>query len=386
MDPTFLFDEPTLATLADRHRDEFLAAQPCRHLVVDDFLPLEVLDRLIAEFPGPAHPGWDISGAGRTYFSKSRESAKLHMRDAADHPPFIRHMLLQLNSPPFVRFLERLTGTRGLVVDPTFNGCGMHSTGRGGRLMLHTDMNRHPDHDGKIHQVYNSILYLNRDWQDEWGGHLELWDKSPRRRVQRIAPLANRFVLFDTGTRALHGHPEPVAGPDRQRRNSLAVYYYALDRPLDDGYDHFQMDVNWFPTRDDDVRFAADWLARFRAALAEMKGRAWPFELSELHDVAKRLLPFGPSVFLFDWDELADRARFIETHLRGVVAKRPLGELRPFGVFGIADESELMQAGRMTCLVDDLGKIYYCRGPDADQLIWLGYVGRFMKCLGRTLT
>ena len=73
----------------------------------------------------------------------------------------------------------------------------------------------------------NLLVYLNEDWPDEYGGHLELWDRR-RGCVQRIAPLFNRTVLFLTDRQSLHGHPHPVTCPPERVRKSLALYYYTV--------------------------------------------------------------------------------------------------------------------------------------------------------------
>ena len=68
-------------------------------------------------------------------------------------------------------------------------------------------------------------------WQDEWGGHLELWDRTASRVVQRIAPLFNRAILFETTAHSYHGHSQPLACPAGLTRKSLAVYYWSPFRP-----------------------------------------------------------------------------------------------------------------------------------------------------------
>ncbi|MFP6676358.1 MAG: 2OG-Fe(II) oxygenase [Pirellulaceae bacterium] len=70
---------------------------------------------------------------------------------------------------------------------------------------------------------------LNRDWHDEWGGQLELWDRQMTRCAQRISPQLNRCVIFQTDRTAFHGHPEPLVCPPKQTRKSLALYYYSND-------------------------------------------------------------------------------------------------------------------------------------------------------------
>jgi hypothetical protein len=37
------------------------------------------------------------------------------------------------------QFLEGLTTIEGLIVDPYFNGSGLHETGKGGKLGIHAD-------------------------------------------------------------------------------------------------------------------------------------------------------------------------------------------------------------------------------------------------------
>ena len=101
--------------------------------------------------------------------------------------------MLQFYSATFLKFLGTLTGQYGLVMDPHYRGGGLHSTCRGGKLMVHADKSRHPNK--KLDQIINLIYFLNPDWQEEWGGHLELWNKDLTECKQRILPIANRLVF-----------------------------------------------------------------------------------------------------------------------------------------------------------------------------------------------
>jgi hypothetical protein len=198
----------------------------------------------------------------------------------------------QLLSATFVSFIEKLTGISGLIVDPSHNGCGLHSTGRGGRLMIHTDVNRHPHSKKHLHQVLNFILYLNDDWKDDYNGHLELWT-GDRKPCKKILPIANRAVLFETGTRSFHGHPEPINCPEGRRRNSLAVYYYCYDRPPSAEYDGMQRSVHWVPTSADDRGVAAEigartegWVRQKSGMRVRVAGGLLPVQLGQLQDDA----------------------------------------------------------------------------------------------------
>src|SRR5690606_8233616 len=74
----------------------------------------------------------------------------------------------------------------------------------------------------------------NKDWKDEYGGHLELWDRDMKNCCHRILPLFGRVVVFNTTDYAYHGHPDPLACPEGMSRKSIALYYYSSSRPRDE--------------------------------------------------------------------------------------------------------------------------------------------------------
>lgn len=138
--------------------------------------------------------------------------------------PAQQRIIAELNSERMLAYLERLTGIKGLVADPDILGGGVHEILPGGFLNVHTDFNVHPKL--KMLRTLNLIIYLNDDWQEEWEGHLELWDEQVRHPIARIAPLMNRAALFQTNEISYHGHPTPLACPEQRTRKSFALYYY----------------------------------------------------------------------------------------------------------------------------------------------------------------
>ena len=253
MIPGFYFDANRLREISAQKRDEFLSGKPFPHVVIDDFVDPEVLGHVADEFPGAEDPVWQLWGPGPAKHSNDRRIEKLGLSTEDGFSPLTRHLMHVLNSRPVIEFVESLTNTAGIFPDPSFNACGLHSTGPGGRLMIHVDHNRWPVR-GQLHQRFNLILFLNRDWKEEYGGHLELWNRDATRCEKKILPVFNRMVIFDTGRYSFHGHPEPITCPQGMRRNSLAVYYYVIDRPVDANYTGMQ-NIEWVPTTPDD-RFA----------------------------------------------------------------------------------------------------------------------------------
>ncbi|NJM87615.1 MAG: 2OG-Fe(II) oxygenase [Hydrococcus sp. RU_2_2] len=140
-----------------------------------------------------------------------------------------RLLLYQMNGATFVNFLEKLTGIEGIIPDPHLVGGGLHQIERGGYLKIHVDFNKH----GKLNldRRLNLLLYLNKNWQEEYGGNLELWDRDMIKCQKKILPIFNRCVIFSTTDFSYHGHPEPLTCPEGRTRKSLALYYYSNGRP-----------------------------------------------------------------------------------------------------------------------------------------------------------
>jgi hypothetical protein len=160
----------------------------------------------------------------------------------------------EFNSGVMLDFVSRLTGYQGLIPDPWFGGCGLHSTGRGGRLMVHADASRHPNEN--LHQILNLIYYVTPGWQEDWGGGLEMWCRDAKTMVKKVVPEFNTMLLFYTGSKSYHGHPHPITSPEGIRRNSMAVYYYTTDREVDDDYTGYNRSVSWVRTNDHDRKMS----------------------------------------------------------------------------------------------------------------------------------
>lgn len=217
----FFFDLNKLEKVADEYHTRFINAKPFPHVAIDNLLPDEALETVLEEFPGTKQIDWiDFYGGVQT---------KLASKTEEQMGPFTRFLMYQLNSATFIKFLEKLTGIEGLIPDPHFWGGGLHQIKPKGYLKLHTDFNFHPVL--KLDRRINLLVYLNKDWDESYGGQLELWDRDITRCEAKIMPLFNRIVVFNTNDYSFHGHPEPLACPPDRTRKSLALYYYSNGRP-----------------------------------------------------------------------------------------------------------------------------------------------------------
>ena len=149
-------------------------------------------------------------------------------RSASSFPPALAAVTDELNSPEFVAWISELTGIPNLMSDPMLEGGGLHQSGPGGYLNVHTDFSMHHFHTNWRRRV-NLILYLNPGWREEWGGALELWEQNMTRCAAKYSPLLNHALIFTTDERSLHGFPDPLTCPKGVSRKSLALYYYTLE-------------------------------------------------------------------------------------------------------------------------------------------------------------
>jgi hypothetical protein len=210
-----------LARLGDESAEAYRTAHPFPHIVIDDFLPAEPVERALAAFPSPDDLDWQRF--------RNPNERKLAYAVAERMPAAIREVLYFLNAPPVLDFLERMTGIPALIPDPYFTGGGLHQIEPGGHLGVHADFNAYERL--QLDRRLNLLLYLNHDWEEAWGGHLELWDERMSHCEKRVLPVFNRCVVFSTTDTSYHGHPVPLGCPPGRFRRSLATYYYTNGRP-----------------------------------------------------------------------------------------------------------------------------------------------------------
>ena len=208
-------------------RDAFQTAQPFRHALIDSFFEEQFAERLLAEFPAfdPALAKNEIYGGvwGKAVNTRIREIA-----------PAYRELYELIASSPFLDFMSEITGISDLLFDPAMYGGGTHENLHGQDLDPHVDFNY--DEAQQLHRRLNLIVYLNKGWQMEWGGALEL-HSNPRRpeenRYQAFNPIFNRAVLFETNESSWHGFPR-IELPESERhrsRKSISIYLYTRERP-----------------------------------------------------------------------------------------------------------------------------------------------------------
>jgi len=109
-----------------------------------------------------------------------------------------------------------------------------HENVNGQELDCHVDFNFQIE--GGFHRRANLLLYLNREWDPNWGGAIEL-HSDPRQpdtdQFTEFNVTFNRAVIFETNEYSWHGFRKIQLPQDRLHisRKCLSIYLYTRERP-----------------------------------------------------------------------------------------------------------------------------------------------------------
>ncbi len=217
----------------NKSRESYVNESPYPHIVIDDFLSIDVLHPIQKEaYEVCDNPNdiWRFGGGRFKDDAHDFQQKKRAIGILENLPTNTRNLVTYLNSDDFIDKLSKLTGKAGLVSDPSLTGGGLHETRPGGYLGIHHDFNLLEMNGESYYRQINLLLYINPHWDNEWGGSLELWnsDMSGAERVVDIK--SNRCVIFNIDG-APHGHPSELKSPNDISRRSIAMYYYSKEEP-----------------------------------------------------------------------------------------------------------------------------------------------------------
>jgi Rps23 Pro-64 3,4-dihydroxylase Tpa1-like proline 4-hydroxylase len=204
-------------------RQQFAAASPFPFVKIEGFL-----DPAFARRVAAAYPKFEDAAKQGLAFNGVNEKKKVQITDTKLFAAPVAQLNDALASSEFLSDLSYITGIPDLLADERLVGGGIHVTGPGGRLDVHIDFNYIEDR--KLYRRVNLLLYLNSAWQEEWGGHIQLWDQEVKNCRQSFAPAMNRCVIFETSEISFHG-VVPVAPAAPVPRISFATYYYTRECP-----------------------------------------------------------------------------------------------------------------------------------------------------------
>lgn len=171
---------------------EFAQPGRIRSFVLDDLLPEDWARTIHAAFPEPAAMALKASLREHKYVAAQMDR----------YDPLLEASLYAFQDPDVVALIQAITGLSGLSPDPHLYAGGISLMDRSCFLNPHLD-NSH-DKDRRLYRVLNLLYYVSPDWQDAYGGHLELWDGGLRQPPRTISSRFNRLVIMETTRQSWH--------------------------------------------------------------------------------------------------------------------------------------------------------------------------------------
>lgn len=208
-------------------KERFQTARPFKHLVLDDFLIPSVAEGLLAEFPVSAPSKTQQGSSSVQSESYSREeirSVGASFRTIDDY----------ISSLPFLRHISLISGIPDLQYDSSYFEAGICETRHGQEVDPHVESNL--NQELTLHRRLLLIIYLNKEWEESWGGLLDLHSdpKAPERdETLSYSSVFNRCIVLETTEHSWFGSTQ-ICLPSHQKhlsQKSFSFFLYTKDRP-----------------------------------------------------------------------------------------------------------------------------------------------------------
>ena len=191
-----------------------------RYVAIDDLLPSRVCHEIYSKFPSVEKMRLMSSFRERKYTSKKFD----------EFDPLLAEITFALQDPGIVRLIEDITGIENQSADPSLYAGGLSAMSEGHFLNPHID-NSH-DSDRKLYRTLNLLFYVSPNWDFNYGGNLELWDKNVKNKIT-IHSKFNRLVLMETTPTSWHSVSQ-VRAPSA--RCCVSNYYFSAQSPTSRDY------------------------------------------------------------------------------------------------------------------------------------------------------
>jgi len=200
----------------DNLKQQFLDALPFEHIIIPNFLNNDYAEQVFNEFPDKVdNDSW------HQYYNPIE--IKYAYDDIKNMSKNIKQYFYLLSTQEITNIFSSLSNIDDLEYDPYLHGAGLHAHPKNGRLHVHLDYEKHP-YLCKERRL-NIILYMSKDWKEEWNGQTELWDKNMEKCVVKSSVNYNTAIIFKTNEQSWHGIPDPIQCPENVLRKSIAYYY-----------------------------------------------------------------------------------------------------------------------------------------------------------------
>ncbi|MFY0687744.1 MAG: 2OG-Fe(II) oxygenase [Cyclobacteriaceae bacterium] len=237
----------------EKFRQEFLLGKPFSYIAIDNFCEEEKLKKAYESIP-------ELDNKSRDYVFANNKFEKSNYKELCNE---FLELYEELNSDRMNSWLSFVCH-QDIFVDPKNFGGGLHQGKKNSFLDMHLDFNYHPLQENWYREL-NLLLYLNKDWKQEYGGHLKVKDLRTDESADLDVPF-NRMIIQQCRPWTLHGY-DMTSFPEGNYRTSIATYAYSRHAKLIEK----PRTTDWFPK--DEASTSKKFMAKHYNKAVQLKNK-----------------------------------------------------------------------------------------------------------------
>lgn len=235
----------------------FFSEDKINSFIVDDLLSEAEAQEIYNAFPKKEEMVPATSLRGHKYVAAQMDL----------YNPILEEIIYAFQDRRILSLISEITKIGSLLADESLYAGGISLMDQGCFLNPHLD-NSH-DKERQNYRVLNVLYYVTPEWEQAYGGNLELWDYGLKREQRTIWSKFNRLVVMVTNKTSLHSVSPVLA---EGQRCCVSNYYFSPKSVEADHYFH----VSSFRGRPEqkvrDIILQADWALRNEARKLFPKG------------------------------------------------------------------------------------------------------------------
>ncbi|AWI27011.1 2OG-Fe(II) oxygenase [Flavobacterium pallidum] len=174
-------------------QSQFLASgKSIGYFFIDDLLPEQLALQINAVFPK----------ASEMTLKKSLREDKYVAAQMNLYHPLLEEIIYAFQDERIVKLVGEICNIDDILPDENLYAGGLSMMGHKQFLNPHLD-NSH-DKDRERWRVLNLLYYVTPDWQESYGGNLELWPGGLKNKPVTIHSKFNRLAVMATHNNSLH--------------------------------------------------------------------------------------------------------------------------------------------------------------------------------------
>lgn len=159
---------------------------------LDDLLPIEIASKINEVFPL----------ASQMVLKKSIREDKYIAAQMNLYNPLLEEIIYAFQDKRIVDLVSSICNIDQAIPDENLYAGGISMMGKNQFLNPHLD-NSH-DKDREFWRVLNLLYYVTPNWNEEYGGNLELWPNGLKQKQITIHSKFNRLAVMATHDKSLH--------------------------------------------------------------------------------------------------------------------------------------------------------------------------------------